>query len=106
VAGGILVFLWAFTDHAVAYRNENLFQASLLPLPLLVLLPALVRGGAWARRPAVTFAALVAASSLLGAGLKVFPGLSQDNLQILALALPANLGLAAGALALARRLRA
>jgi len=106
VVGGILVFLWAFTDHAVAYRNENLFQASLLPLPLLVLLPASVRGGVWARRPAVTFAALLAASSILGAGLKILPSFSQDNVEILALALPANLGLAAGVSLLARRLRA
>jgi len=106
VAGGILVFLWAFTDHAVAYRNENLFQANLLPLPLLLLVPALLRGGAWARHPAVSFAALLAASSLLGAGLKIFPGFSQDNLEVLALALPANLGLAAGVAAFTRRLKA
>ena len=35
IVGALLAFLWAFTDHAVAYRNENLFQASLLPLPLV-----------------------------------------------------------------------
>jgi hypothetical protein len=105
IAGALLAFLWAFTDHAVAYRNENLFQANLLALPLVVLVPGLRRGAAWAKSPAVALALLVAGSSLLGVLVKVLPVFYQDNVELLALAVPANLGLAAGVLAVARRLR-
>ncbi len=94
--GLILAFLWAFTDHAAAYRNENLFQASLFLIPLVVLLPALARGKAWARRPGVMFGALVALSSLAGFLVQALPGFDQQNGEVLALAVPANLGLAWG----------
>jgi uncharacterized protein DUF4105 len=100
-AGGLLGCLWAFTDHTVAYRNENLFQANLLLLPLAVLVPAAARGAGWARRPAVALAALVAAGSLAGLALKVLPTFYQHNAEILALAVPANFGLALGVAAVA-----
>ena len=96
VAGVVLTFLWAFTDHAAAYRNENLFQTSLLLVPLVVVLPAAAAGRAWARRPALMLAALVAVSSLAGLLLQVLPGFDQQNGEVLALAVPANLGLAWG----------
>jgi hypothetical protein len=104
-AGGLLGCLWAFTDHTVAYRNENLFQANLLLLPLVVLVPAAARGAGWARRPAVALAVLVAAGSLAGLALKVLPAFYQHNAEILALAVPANLGLALGVAAVARGFR-
>jgi hypothetical protein len=96
LAGGILAGLWAFTDHAAAYRNENLFQANLLLLPLAVLAPRLVRGAAWARRPAVALGAAVAAASVAGLLLKALPGFDQGNAEVLALAVPANLGIGIG----------
>lgn len=102
IAGGLLAGLWAFTDHTVAYRNENLFQANLLLLPLAVLVPAVARGATWAPRPAVLLARLVAAGSLAGLALKMLPAFDQHNAEILALAVPANLGLALGIAALAR----
>jgi hypothetical protein len=102
IAGSLLAFLWAFTDHAVAYRNENLFQANLLALPLVVLIPGWKNGEAWAARPAVRLAVLVAAVSLLGVIVKVLPMFYQDNMELLALAVPAHLGLAAGLLGSAR----
>jgi len=104
-AGALLGCLWAFTDHTVAYRNENLFQANLLLLPLVVLVPAAARGAGWARRPAVALAVLVAAGSLAGLALKVLPAFYQHNAEILALAVPANLGLALGVAAVARGFR-
>jgi Domain of unknown function (DUF4105) len=104
-AGGLLGCLWAFTDHTVAYRNENLFQANLLLLPLAVLVPAAARGAGWARRSAVALAALVAAGSLAGLALKVLPAFSQHNAEILALVVPTNLGLALGVAAVARGVR-
>ena len=101
-AGGLLAFLWAFTDHAVAYRNENLFQANLLLLPLVILVPAAARTTAWARRPALALAVLAAAASVAGLALKVLPAFGQHNGEILALAVPANLGLALGVGAMLR----
>ena len=106
LAGGMLAFLWAFTDHAIAYRNENLLQVSLFLLPLVVLAPAAARGAVWARRPAWVLAALAAAASAVGLVLKLVPMFSQHNLEIVALTLPANLGLAVGLGALAGRVRA
>ena len=35
VAGGILVGMWAFTDHVVARYNENVFQAPASSLRLI-----------------------------------------------------------------------
>lgn len=105
VGGGLLAFLWAFTDHAVAYHNENLFQVNLLFLPLAVLAPALARGSGGARHPALLFSALVAAGSLAGLVLKVSPAFNQHNAEILALFVPANLGLALGITALASDVR-
>ncbi|HET8623182.1 MAG TPA: DUF4105 domain-containing protein [Gemmatimonadales bacterium] len=102
IAGAILTFLWAFTDHVVAYRNENLLQASVLLLPLALLLPALVAGRSWAGRPAVVFAMLVAVSSLAGLVLQALPAFDQQNGEVLALAVPINLGLAWGVRRLVR----
>ena len=62
----------------------------------MVLLPALARGKAWARRPGVMFGALVALSSLAGFLVQALPGFDQQNGEVLALAVPANLGLAWG----------
>ena len=96
ITGLVLTYLWAFTDHLAAYRNENLFQASLFLAPLVVVLPAAAAGRGWARRPALMLGALVAASSLAGLLLQALPGFDQQNGEVLALAVPANLGLAWG----------
>lgn len=94
--GAILGFLWAFTDHTVAYRNENLFQANLLALPLAGLLALGARRPERAARPALALGLLVAAVSLAGLLIKLLPEFSQSNAEVLALAVPAHLGLAAG----------
>ena len=93
-AGWILLGLWTLTDHAIAYRNENLLQLSPLALPLLVLVPALAFGRRWAPRWALPLALAVAALSLLGAVIQVLPGIDQANGEVIALALPVNLALA------------
>jgi hypothetical protein len=93
-AGLLLVLLWAFTNHQIAYRNENLLQLSPLALPLVLLVPCLAYGARWAARPARLLATIVAGLSLLGFVLQVLPGLDQRNAQIIALALPVNLALA------------
>jgi hypothetical protein len=94
-AGLVLTCLWAFTDHVVAYRNENLFQASLLLLPLSIVLPA-ARASARARRLALTLGTLAAAMSILGVLLQALPGLDQQNGEVLALLAPINMGLGWG----------
>ncbi|MDB4949581.1 MAG: hypothetical protein JWM27_2230 [Gemmatimonadetes bacterium] len=100
VGGIVLAALWMFTDHAIAYRNENLFQLDPLSLPLLVLLPALAYGARWAVRAGPGLAVAVAALSVLGFALQALPGIDQVNGVVIALALPVNLALAWTALRL------
>jgi len=102
VGGVVLASLWLFTDHAIAYRNENLFQFDPISLPLVLLLPALAQGKRWSLRAAPRIALLVAALSLLGLVVQVLPGVDQVNGIVIALALPVNLALAWTAAHLAR----
>jgi uncharacterized protein DUF4105 len=93
LAGLVLAGLWGLTDHAMAYRNENLLQLDPVALLLLPAAFAAVRGAgtpAWARKVAM----LVAGLSLVGLVLKLVPGLDQVNGPIVALALPAQVGVA------------
>jgi hypothetical protein len=67
-----------------------------LTLPLLWLIPAVVRGRRSLGRLALGLALVVAAISLLGLLLKLLSQFYQINEPIIALALPAHAGLAAG----------
>jgi hypothetical protein len=96
LAGVVLAGLWAFTDHAMAYRNENLFQVNPLALALAVLVPLALAGSGRARRWAWALALGLAAVSFLGLVLQVLPGMDQVNGQVIALALPIHLGFALG----------
>jgi hypothetical protein len=91
VLGSILLALWTLTDHVFAWRNENLLQASPIALALVVLVPLAVvgRAGRWATR----VAGLLVGLSLFGLFLHPLPVTPQANLPIIALALPAHLGL-------------
>jgi hypothetical protein len=93
--GLVLGGLWGLTDHAAAYDNENLLQANLLVLGLLWVAPKAARG-APIRRPLRLLAGLVAGLSLLGLVLKLLPAFYQVNGEIIGLALPIHLGVAAG----------
>ena len=95
LAGLVLAGLWGLTDHVMAYRNENLFQANPAALLLVALMPSWVRGRAAAVSRAASLAAALAGIALLGWGLQVLPGLDQVNGPIIALALPIHLGIAA-----------
>ena len=96
LGGVVLAGLWAFTDHTMAYRNENLFQLNPLMLGLAALVPmglvGFERAGLWARYLALVLAGL----SLLGFVLQALPGLDQVNGPVIALLMPVHLGLAAG----------
>ena len=102
LGGMILAGMWAFTDHVMAARNQNVLQLNDLTLALGLLLP-------WARptRPGVVRAVrwlawLVAGLSVAGVLLKLLPLWPQVNGQVLALLVPLNLGLVAGVLAATR----
>ena len=102
MVGLVLAGLWGFTDHTAAYNNENLLQANLLAVPLLWLVPKAARGSPIGRR-ALVLAAIVAGLSQLGLVLKLLPAFYQVNGEIIALALPIHLGVAAACWRLIRR---
>ena len=95
IVGLILGGLWGLTDHTAAYNNENLLQANLLVLSLLWVVRKAARGSS-AGRAAMNLAAIGVGVSLLGLVLKIFPAFYQVNGEIIALALPIHLGVAAG----------
>lgn len=94
VGGLVLAALWGLTDHTATYANENLLQLS----PLALLLAFCLRRVAWRAREshpmATRLALVVALSSLAGLAIKLLPGPSQVNWEVLAFAVPVNLGLA------------
>jgi hypothetical protein len=95
LAGLVMAGLWGLTDHVMAGCNENLLQMN--PLALLVL-PGVVgwRTRGRAAKLAGRAVVVVAVLSVLGLALKVLPGLDQVNGPVIALALPAQVGIAAG----------
>lgn len=96
--GLTMALLWAASGHEVAWRNENLWQFNLATLALLPLLPAAPRGAHRRAQAASWLALAIAGCSLLGILLKILPGFDQANWDVIALAVPANLGLAWGVL--------
>jgi hypothetical protein len=94
ILGLVLAGLWAFTDHTAAYNNENVLHANLLALAMIWLVPRAVRRDSKSRR-ALGAAAIVAGLSLVGLLLKLLPAFHQVNGEIIALALPIHLGVAA-----------
>jgi len=96
-AGLIMVYLWAFTDHVVAYRNENILQASILGLALFVVMAAWARRGGPAPQSVRMLSMTIAVLSIVGLILQVLPWFSQVNGVALAFFVPANLGMAYGA---------
>lgn len=93
LGGLVLVGFWALTDHAVAYRNENVLQLNVLGLALAVLVaPAVLRGARLGQ--ARMLALVVAVVAALGVVLKLLPAFAQANAEILALVVPAHAGLA------------
>lgn len=98
--GWLLVFLWGFTDHSIAYGNENIFH--LAPWAIVTPVAAVL-----ARRPRqkllVWVLGTAAAFSILGLIIKVVPGFDQSTYRIIGLLLPTWIGLAVGAWWIAER---
>ena len=88
------VLLGAYlTDHTFWFRNENVLQAT----PLSLLVGLLVLGSVVRPRLAglaARLALVAAALSLVGLGLKLLPMFSQQNAEILSLAVPLHLAVA------------
>jgi hypothetical protein len=99
--GTVILGLWAFTDHEVTYRNENLFQANPLALVAGVLLIVAAFGPA--RRATRRLVLLGAGLAAFGFAGQALPALDQVNGGIIALLLPVHLGIAGGLLLMARR---
>jgi hypothetical protein len=93
VSGLVMAGLWLFTNHWIAYGNENLFFANPLALVLAVMLPFAVRGARGTGRVSLWLAGAVVGLSLLGFVLQVLPWFDQVNGPIIALVLPPNLAL-------------
>ena len=98
LAGLIMIYLWAFTDHTYAYRNENVLQASLLGLLMFGFLAGWARRAGPAPAGLRVLAVTVAMLSVLGVLWQVLPWFSQVNAPILVFFVPANLGMALGAI--------
>ncbi|MBI3184930.1 MAG: DUF4105 domain-containing protein [Myxococcales bacterium] len=92
--GLALAIMWAFTEHTVTWRNENLLLANPLTFLALPLGIALCAGARWASWALDRVWLALAATGILALALKVLPWFDQDNWRLIALILPANLGAA------------
>lgn len=100
--GTALLLSWFFTDHVFWGLNENAFQANPLSLALAgaLVLAELKRNGpgtgAWAWIRAERLGKVVGGVALLGFCVQLIPGFDQVNGEVMAVMLPAHLGLAWG----------
>jgi hypothetical protein len=102
LVGFILVCLWAFTNHKVAYANANILQFAPWAIVLSGYGLGVVLGRPGAIRVARSLALSAAVFSALGIVCKVLPGLNQDNWPFILLSLPTWLGLWLGLRAVSR----
>jgi len=86
--------MWAFTEHTVTYRNENLFLSNPLTFALFPLGIAMMFGSQRATNIARVISYLLLLSSLLALALKLLPSFDQDVSLPMSVLLPANLGFA------------
>ena len=101
--GCLFLFFWVWTDHAVAWHNENLLQTNPIAIGMPVIAIGLLGDRGWARKGYPWLSYALAASALLGLLLKALPfWFKQLNAELIGLLLPVWLGLAAASW-LARR---
>ncbi len=108
--GTALLLSWFFTDHVFWALNENAFQANPASLllagvlirealnPLGALNPDKDRTGAWSIIRVDTVAKVVGGLAIAGLCVQILPGFDQVNGEVLAVLLPAHVGLAWGVL--------
>jgi hypothetical protein len=93
--GTFMLVAWAFTDHEVGYRNENVLLCAPWLLALLVYGIGVALGRARSVDRGFKLVAAAAAATGLALVLKVLPWFDQDNWRSLALFLPLWAGAAA-----------
>lgn len=86
--------MWAFTEHTVTYRNENLFLSNPLTFALFPLGIAMVFGSQRATNWARVLSYVLAFSSLVLLPLKLLSNFDQDVSLPMSVLLPANLAFA------------
>jgi hypothetical protein len=92
----IFLMFWFFTDHEVAYHNENILQMFPVILGLTVTGIGLARNKPKAFEQTFRIVTLAAACSALGIVLKILPWFSQNNTEFIAFFLPFWGGASAG----------
>ena len=95
LAGVVITGLWGFTDHVMAASNENLLQLNPLSLLLVPFLAGAIKGKARSTWVASGLAAGIAMLGAIGLLIQLLPAFGQVNGPVIALALPAHLGVAA-----------
>jgi hypothetical protein len=93
--GAAVLFAWLFTRHVFWAANENLLLLNPVSLWLAPLAVLSMRRERWLRPAAVT-AVIVALCAAVAVILHGIPGAGQDNLPVLALAVPAHFAVAFG----------
>jgi hypothetical protein len=96
--GTFLVYIWLFTDHVVAHRNENIFLTAPWALALFFLGFGVAFGSRRARLAALRVSVAALLFAVLGWAFKAVPGVHQHNAALIALFLPPWIGVSAGLL--------
>jgi len=98
--GCFLVYVWAFTDHVVAHRNQNILLCAPWAIALLVLGIGVALGRPGATRKAFILATATVGATIVALALKVGIAAHQENGALIAFFFPAWLGVAAALLQL------
>ncbi|MEO5561323.1 MAG: DUF4105 domain-containing protein [Dokdonella sp.] len=94
VGGAVLLFLWLYTEHRAAWRNENLLLLSPLCLLLVPAWFASMRANWRVRRMTIGIAWLVVLGAAFALFSKILPWFAQANLHWILLFLPMHVALA------------
>jgi len=98
--GWFLVYVWAFTDHVVAHRNQNILLCAPWAIALFVLGIGVAMGRPGATRKAFALSMAALGAVLLACALKVGIVPHQENGRLIAFFLPAWVGVTAALLLL------
>jgi hypothetical protein len=98
--GWFLVYAWAFTDHVVAHRNQNILLCAPWAIALVVLGIGVAMGRPGATRKAFALSVAALGTVLVACALKVGIVAHQENGRLIAFFLPAWAGVTAALLLL------
>jgi hypothetical protein len=99
--GCFLIYVWAFTDHVVAHRNQNILLCAPWAIALFVLGIGVAMGRPGATRKAFALSVAALAAVLVACALKVVIAIPhQENGRLIAFFLPAWIGVTAALLQL------